>query len=973
MRIIGQMHPTRRRLAALVALVALTLTCLSVTMTVAPERASAATIDLYDQMADGAWVNSSSTTWIAQSFTTSTSTTSLTAVEILLRNSNTDNNASTAGAFSLALWSDSGAAPLAQLTSIVAGQSVDAWANGTAAFTLPTPYPMAANTRYFVVLTSTTPTMGWKCNSATPVTAVSPPPAFVNLSSNDSGGSWSPIAGKCASTYLSMKVTGTVADVPTLGPFPAVNATIGDPSQSIAAPTANTAGTFAFTSSDPSVATVAGTTLSFVGVGSATLTATFTPTDTSNWTTATATTTVTVSALPVPTTTAPPPPATTTTTTTTELPAPPPSPSTTTTTTATTTTSVPATVASVPTTTTSTTAPPVPPPAGDFPDPSPIEPNSNIFGDSEAEQLAVVIDTRIDERAEGAPVRVSAVALEPGAPVTVTVYSEPRVLLRANAAADGSFEGAVTLPELEPGRHTVVVESAGANGTVQVAGGFVLDDEGFVDRLAQPAALTGFVGPADARLTRALAHDRPVWDVAARPLTTAAIAVSAVGLLAFAGAAGLGGARPTAPAGGLATGEPGPPAATGGEGDGRRRRSRAKLANAVTKKLKGIQIDSTHRGDLSGTWAMPGTAAADSFSRSAPVRVGRHSAVLPRILVDGAWARAMFGSLGFALWPVGVLVALLTATIGDSTAVVPAFGFLLVLVVLGILDAGAGAAAWLTLVVASVVGGQIEGWPDVRALMGLGILLSTISLLAHVIRPLRRYVATNRSEAWERFFDYVMMPVFVAFAAGAMLKALNGLSGLQVVSTAQIADLRWVVYFSVIARLGVEDIASHLYPERMKMVQPEKLASQTRAAGGTSAVFRSIVFLFIAEPFFGLTATTVLAAFLLAVPAILKLWEDDLPNSARLNRWFPRGLFRFLCLTLLGMYLTAVLIGRDGGDAAIRSSFLWLLLPGITEGIIELFGRSGGTWPNVMVKRTLGAVVWITAVSLVTGLITPFI
>lgn len=393
----------------------------------------------------------------------------------------------------------------------------------------------------------------------------------------------------------------------------------------------------------------------------------------------------------------------------------------------------------------------------------------------------------------------------------------------------------------------------------------------------------------------------------------------------------------------------------------------------VTKKLKGIQIDSSHRGDVSGTWGMPGTAATDNFSRTAPLRAGPWSAMAPRILVDGAWARAMFGSFGFALWPVGVLTAILASTTGGSTAVVPAFGFLLLMVIIGILDAGAGACAWLTLVLFAVIGGQIEGWPDVRALMGLGILLSTISLLAHVIRPLRRYVATNRSETWERVFDYVMMPVFVAFAAGAMLKALNGLSGLQIVSGGQIADLRWAVYFTVIARLAVEDVAAHLYPERMRMVQPEKLASQRRPAAGVAVVVRSIVFLFIAEPFFGLTATTVIAAFLLALPMVLKLWEDDLPNSVWLNKWFPRGLFRFFCLTLLGMYLTSVFIGRDGGDAAVKSSFLWLLLPGVTEGVLELFGRHGGNWPNVMVKRTLGAVVWIAAVSVVTGLFTPFI
>jgi hypothetical protein len=218
-----------------------------------------------------------------------------------------------------------------------------------------------------------------------------------------------------------------------------------------------------------------------------------------------------------------------------------------------------------------------------------------------------------------------------------------------------------------------------------------------------------------------------------------------------------------------------------------------------------------------------------------------------------------------------------------------------------------------------------------------------------------------------------MMPIFVAFASGSALKALNGLSGLEIVTSSEVSTMRWVVGIAVIARLACEDIASHWYPERMIMVQPAKLVSPGRSVSGVSIVIRSLVFLMIAEPFFGITATTILAAVLLAIPVVMKLWEDDLPNSAWLNKWLPRGLFRFLCLLILGMYLTAVFIGKNGGDSAIKSSFIWLLLPGVVVGVVELFARFGGEWPNVTVRRSLGAVVWVTAASLVTGYLVLFI
>jgi hypothetical protein len=50
-----------------------------------------------------------------------------------------------------------------------------------------------------------------------------------------------------------------------------------------------------------------------------------------------------------------------------------------------------------------------------------------------------------------------------------------------------------------------------------------------------------------------------------------------------------------------------------------------------------------------------------------------------------------------------------------------------------------------------------------------------------------------------------------------------------------------------------------------------------------------------------------------------------------------------------------------------------LLLPGVVVGVVELFARFGGEWPNVTVRRSLGAVVWVTAASLVTGYLVLFI
>ena len=44
-----------------------------------------------------------------------------------------------------------------------------------------------------------------------------------------------------------------------------------------------------------------------------------------------------------------------------------------------------------------------------------------------------------------------------------------------------------------------------------------------------------------------------------------------------------------------------------------------------------------------------------------------------------------------------------------------------------------------------------------------------------------------------------------------------------------------------------------------------------------------------------------------------------------------------------------------------------LLLPGLLLGILSEVGREGTDWTNATVRRSLGVVVWATALAIVTG------
>ena len=574
--------------------------------------------------------------------------------------------------------------------------------------------------------------------------------------------------------------------------------------------------------------------------------------------------------------------------------------------------------------------------------------DTNVFGPT----LRLAVKLSVGASVTGRSVTLDAEGLEDGTTVTVVLYSEPRIIGQGVADAQGSAAVQTQIPaNLEVGMHTVMANGTGPDGQpVQAVGAFMIDAEQVATAIAPPAQVVVPMEPGSPELERALEAGKPLYDPGLHPATTAAVAVAGIALLGIAGIGGL-------------------TSSSAGAGQSATKTSRGKLAVIVTKKLKAVKADEEGRGDRSRTWRAPMTARTDALIATAPVKAGRWSAMVPRILVDGAWSRAMLGSLGFALWVIGLALGLWSTVSVGFHAFPPALPLALAIIVLGVLDASAGAVAWLTITVAAAVTGHVTTWADVRTLLGMFVLFASLPLLAHVIRPLRRKVSASSKDRFDRFADYVMMPIFVAFAAASMFKALNGLSGLELTNPDQMWTVRIAVILACWLRLAVEDVAAHAYPVRSKLVQPEKLVSPAIGMAIVSVFIRAGVFIMIAAPFFGLGWQTWLAAVLLAIPMLLKIWEDSLPNSARLNKWYPRGLARFVLLLVVGIYMGAWLVGHSAPDEQVRATYNLLLLPGILSGVIELFGREGGDWPDTWLKRVAGGLLWLFAVLITLGLL----
>ena len=87
------------------------------------------------------------------------------------------------------------------------------------------------------------------------------------------------LSGTDASKYIKPNNevfdTGIITNVnPTISGFASISKTVGDAAFALTAPTTNSTGAFTYSSSNPAVATISGSTVTVVGAGTATITAT---------------------------------------------------------------------------------------------------------------------------------------------------------------------------------------------------------------------------------------------------------------------------------------------------------------------------------------------------------------------------------------------------------------------------------------------------------------------------------------------------------------------------------------------------------------------------------------------------------------------------------------------------------------------------------------------------------------------------
>ena len=126
-----------------------------------------------------------------------------------------------------------------------------------------------------------------------------------------------------------------------------------------------------------------------------------------------------------------------------------------------------------------------------------------------------------------------------------------------------------------------------------------------------------------------------------------------------------------------------------------------------------------------------------------------------------------------------------------------------------------------------------------------------------------------------------------------------------------------------------------------------------------------------AYPFVGFGWELWVGVALFAVPSLVGVRKDRLPNVPWLVRMLPAGIVKATVMLAVGSLFAALLKARvEDPDRFLTLGFVVLSVPGVVLTLLGLFGRDGQTWEQNWFTRFGGIGVLAFGVLLAEQLIT---
>jgi hypothetical protein len=430
--------------------------------------------------------------------------------------------------------------------------------------------------------------------------------------------------------------------------------------------------------------------------------------------------------------------------------------------------------------------------------------------------------------------------------------------------------------------------------------------------------------------------------VAFSPLDNpAGVADTAVTALALAAAAGAAAGAAGAASGSRSSG--GGSSGGGSSGGGSRGEESGNDEGSIATidiELAGHQSEKLGVGDRFKIWALPIMNFLDKPSHSAGINSAEYSPLISKFIIDGAYLRAMFGSITLLGTVFAMGLGTTSAIALDGDILPPPALVLGIIAVIGVFDALSGFLGMFTFAITALALADERSAGDIRMLMGIVLLGFGPVLLANGARNFRGESSYSGEYIWERITDVAVGAFLAGWSASAMVSVLPALAGLTLPIADSAKAIGLAVAIATIVRIAAEEAAARLFPARLNELHPTEVDDSSLIQKMIALGLRAGVFFFVAAAFIGYEWYLFVGTLLFIIPSYLGLFADRVPNNPTLFQLIPAGLPGLIFSLALGA-LTVGLIGSVLGDDPLlaKLSFVLVPIPVFIVAILSLIGR----------------------------------
>jgi hypothetical protein len=332
----------------------------------------------------------------------------------------------------------------------------------------------------------------------------------------------------------------------------------------------------------------------------------------------------------------------------------------------------------------------------------------------------------------------------------------------------------------------------------------------------------------------------------------------------------------------------------------------------------------------------------DVATHDLTIRLSKFFPVISKVVNDGAYLRAILGSMWLALPITGVALATVALVQPSIELRPPTWELFLAIAVLGLFDAFSGLIATLVYAVGMIVIYGINDLSDVRLMLGVLLLGFGPALIGVAFRAIRKQFETSAAYFWDRLVDIAVLTFFISWATTSMIQTLPALAGRTLVVANYASQFALLLGIAIAIRIVLEELAARGFSKRLDTINPTEVQGTSQIQKYISTALRLFIFIFVTAAFMGNVWQVWVGSFIFILPNILSWFSDRFPNYPVIWRVIPQGV-PGLALTLIISTFSAGVIGGwlEGNPEYPQYLFMLLPIPMFLVGLLGMFGREG--------------------------------